>query len=763
MVGTTVSHYRIVEKLGEGGMGVVYKAEDEKLQRTVALKFLPLGQEVGDTDKQRFLIEARAAAALDHPNVCTVYEIDQVGDRMFIAMAYLEGEDLSRKLSSGPLKAEAAVDIALQVADGLSGARSRGMIHRDIKPANIRLTTGGRAVIMDFGVARLPGSTVLTDFGTSVGTPAYMAPEQLTGDEVDQRSDIWSLGAVLYEMLAGTPPFEGGYVAAILYSVLNQEPEPLSLNSPHAKPLNKIVLKAMAKDRSDRYLSVEEFMVALRNLSESSAAKTQQAGHFDPRGATIALTTTVVPVGPSLAVIPFENRSPDPENEYFSDGITEDIIGALTKIDGLRVASRNSAFQFKGQSADLALVGQKLRVGAVLTGSARFSGKRLRINASLSNVEDGFEIWSERYDRVIEDVFDVQDEISQAIAQAMQVELGVGSDTPNDRAAPGNLEAYNLYLKARYYAAKLTLDGLQEAIGHYSSAIVLDPGYALPRAGTAVCYAYLALHGWAPPREMMPRSMKHASEALELDPALGQAHMALGMVKHWYDWDLDGAESDYQKAIEINPNDVDSMSMYATLLAVQGRADEANQQVDQALALDPVSLDARRLKGYVLYLTRNFPKAVARAERTLAMDPTYFPANWTVGMAAVASGDNQKGLKAWRRSIELSPNDPISQAGNGWIAGLMNDKETAKRVADSFEKERRESYFSAYFLAWVWLGIGDQDRVMEYLEQAYEDREGLLVQIQAEALWDPMRDDPRFMALLARIDPAGMLARHADF
>ena len=663
------------------------------------------------------------------------------------------------QLKSGPLDPEEAIEIAIQIADGLGAAHARGMVHRDIKPANIRMTTGGLAVITDFGVARLPGSTALTDVGTSVGTPAYMAPEQLTGDEVDQRSDIWSLGAVLYEMLAGTPPFEGDYVAAILYSVLNQEPEPLALKSPHSESLQKILAKAMAKDRPERYQSVEEFKHDLRSLSDASTEVIQQGDHFDPRGATMAFTTTTVPVGPSLAVLPFENRSSDPENEYFSDGITEDIIGALTKIEGLRIASRNSAFQFKGQSPDVALVGQKLRVGAVLTGSARFSGKRLRINASLSNVTDGFEIWSERYDRVIEDVFDVQDEISHAIAAAMQVELGVGPAQPSDRNTPTDLEAYNLYLKGRYYAAKLTLDGLQEAISHYQSATKLDPSDALPRAGTAICYAYLALHGWAPPREMMPRAQKHATAALELDPALGQAHMALGMVKQWFDWDLDGAAVDYEKAIEINPNDVDSMSMYATLLAVQDRAEEAIQLVNRALALDPVSLDARRLKGYVLYLTRDFSKAVARAERTLAMDPTYFPANWTVGMGAVATGDNQKALKAWRSSVELSPHDPISQAGYGWIAGLLGDTELAQSIADSFVKERRESYFSAYFLAWVWLGMGNQDRVMDYLEQAYEEREGLLVQLRAEALWDPMRDNPRFMGLLARIDPGRMAGR----
>jgi len=298
MVGTVVSHYRIAEKLGEGGMGIVYKAEDEKLQRTVALKFLSLGHEVEDTSKQRFLTEARAAAALHHPNVCTIYEIDQVGDRMFIAMAYLEGEDLSRKLKSGPLDPEEAIEIALQVAAGLGVAHVRGMVHRDIKPANIRMTTGGLAVIMDFGVARLPGSTELTDVGTSAGTPAYMAPEQLTGAEVHQRSDIWSLGAMLYEMLAGTPPFEGDHVASILYSVLNQEPEPLALKSPHSEPLQKILAKAMAKDRSERYQSVEEFKHDLRSLSEASTEVTQQGDHFNPRAATMAFTTTAVPVGP---------------------------------------------------------------------------------------------------------------------------------------------------------------------------------------------------------------------------------------------------------------------------------------------------------------------------------------------------------------------------------------------------------------------------------------------------------------------------------
>ena len=441
MIGQIISHYRITEKLGEGGMGVVYKAEDTKLQRPVALKFLP-SNSLGDEEaKARFLREARAAAALQHPNICTIHEIDEADGHTFIVMAYLEGEELRKHIEKGPLSLDRLLDIAIQVARGLQEAHGKGVVHRDIKPATIMNSTTGQAVLMDFGLAQIASAaSKLTREGTTVGTSAYMSPEQTTGEKTDHRTDIWALGVVLYEMATGQAPFQGHYEQAILYSILHEAPEPITALRTGIPPeLERIANKCLAKRADERYQTVSDLLAdlgALKRSRESGAETRPSSGTKDAR--------------PSIAVLPFENRSRGEDDEYFSDGVTEDIISTLAKVEGLRVTPRTSAFRFKGESTAVRQVAEKLNVGCVLTGTIRRSGSRLRITVELIDASEDTQMWSERYDRVLEDIFDIQDEISQAIVNQLKRKLVGAAASPGATRRTSDFEAYRLYLQGRH-------------------------------------------------------------------------------------------------------------------------------------------------------------------------------------------------------------------------------------------------------------------------------------------------------------------------
>lgn len=750
MIGRTISHYKITEKLGEGGMGVVYKADDTKLKRTVALKFLPPSAAAGEEERARFLREAQAAAALNHPNVCTVYEIDEIDGQMFISMAYLEGEDLAHKLKAGALALEDALDTTIQIAQGLEAAHSKGTIHRDIKPANVMITMAGEAVLMDFGLARFPGAALLSMPGHTGGTAAYMSPEQASGKDVDHRADLWSLGVVLYQALTGRMPFPGQYLQAILYAILHEDPHEISVT--HISPdLREIIFRSLAKDPADRYQSATAMLAGLRNTQQGSVtAASMLTAPFVP--STEAESTIArLKRAPSVAVLPLRNMSLDPEKDFFSDGITEDIISALTKVRELRVAARNSAFQFKDQTPDIRDIGRKLQVDSVVTGSVRWSGNRLRLTVQLSNAAEGFEEWSGRYDRVLEDVFEIQDEISQAIVETLRCELLGEEAEPLVKRSTGDPEAYQLYLQGRHHHYRLSKEGFCKSIEYYKKAIALDANYAQPQVGMAISYAYLAMHGWEPAARVMPLAQEFGKRALAIDDKIGEAHHAFAAVRHWYEWDADAAEATYRRAIELNPGDVDSHTMYAVFLASQCRGEEALSEARRALVLDPMSLDVNRLIAYVYYLTRRYDEAIAQSRKLRELYPDYFAANWSVGMAAVAKGDLEIALASWRRAKDQAGQDPISEAGYAWTLGLTGRADEAREIIADFEKRRREGYFAAYFIAWAYLGLGDFEQIFAWLDQSYEDREGLLLQLKAESIWDPIRSDPRFEALLNRI------------
>ena len=743
MVGETISHYKVLSELGRGGMGVVYKAQDLKLQRPVALKFLP-SNSLGDEEaKARFLREARAAAALQHPNICTIHEIDEADGHTFIVMAYLEGEELRKHIEKGPLSLDRLLDIAIQVARGLQEAHSKGVVHRDIKPANIMDTTTGQAVLMDFGLAQIASAaSKLTREGTTVGTSAYMSPEQTSGEKTDHRTDIWALGVVLYEMATGQAPFQGHYEQAILYSILHEAPEPITALRTGIPPeLERIANKCLAKRAGERYQTVSDLLAdlgALKRSRETGEGKRQSSGTKDAR--------------PSIAVLPFENRSRGEDDEYFSDGVTEDIISALGKVEGLRVTPRTSAFRFKGESTAVRQVAEKLNVGCVLTGTIRRAGRRLRITVELIDAAEDTQMWSERYDRVLEDIFDIQDEISQAIVKQLKRKLVGAVASPGATRRTADFEAYRLYLQGQHNVVKFSESGIRQGLSCFERALATDSNYPEPHAGLADAYALLGMLGYARPADVMVKAKAEAVRALEMDETTADAHASLGLVRHWYDWDFAGAEQSYRRAVGLNPADPVPRGYLGVLLGETGRPAEGVAELRTAVQLDPLSPFVNRILCLLLVYARDFEAALEQARKTLDIDPTYFQARWHMSTAWHFLGRPDEALRTIEAAVPLAPKDPVTLGLLGMCQAVAGRQEEAPRTIDKLKDLRAERYCAASPIAWVYAHLGDFNQAFQWLDTAFEERDGLLV-ILKHFPWpnEAFSQDPRYQELLRRI------------
>jgi serine/threonine protein kinase/Tfp pilus assembly protein PilF len=739
MIGRTISHYKILEKLGEGGMGVVCKAEDTKLKRTVALKFLS-PQAVGtEEDKTRFIHEAQSAAALNHPNICTVHEIGEYENQPFIAMECIEGESLKAKIKSGLLGVDEAVQVAIDIAEGLQEAHSKGIIHRDIKSANIMLTPAGRVKVMDFGLAKSSGGTQLTQSGTTIGTVAYMSPEQGRGEPVDHRTDIWSLGIVLYEMITGELPFKADYEQATIYLIMNEEPASVrSRRSDVPKELEQIIQKSLAKNPQDRYERIESFAADLRGLKDRATMKSKDDDSTKEEH--------------SIAVLPFVDMSPNNDQEYFCDGLAEELINALANVKPLRVAARTSAFSFKGEKHDVREIGEKLNVDTVLEGSIRKAGNRLRITAQLVNAADGYHLWSEKYDRTLEDIFAIQDEISLAIVDKLKIELLGEEASRLTKRGTENLEAYDLYVRGRFFWEKRG-EGLNKAVDYFKEAIEKDPKYAAPYAGIADSYNLLAFYGFLPAHDAMPKAKEYAQKAIEIDDTIAEAHCALAWIHQYYDWDFTKSEQEFKRAIELNPAYTPAHYWYSSTLFATGLLDDGQRENERAITLDPLSVQAYTVYGWNLIGQLQLEQSVEKLNRALELNPDYAHAHWLLGCNYYLLSRHEDALTEFQKAVTLSNRNPwmISTVGSVY-ARLGKTSEARKILAELVDRSQSE-YVQAFYFAYLYLGLGDLDEALAWLEKSFEARDPYLIlpAMAVEFTFEDHKNDPRLQAFLEKV------------
>jgi len=732
MIGQTISHYHILEKLGEGGMGIVYKAEDLKLKRTVALKFLPADLTRDEEAKTRFVHEAQAASALQHPNICTIHDIDETVDhQLFIVMDWYDGQTLKEKIAGGPLKTEEATSDTIQIAQGLQQAHEKGIVHRDIKPANIIITNDGVAKILDFGLAKLAGGAKLTRTGSTVGTAAYMSPEQARGLDVDLRTDIWSLGVVLFEMLTGKLPFRGEHEAAMLYSIVHEEPQPISSLLSDVPPDIKLsITNMLQKEPGERFQHMRELLSQLGAIKKKDEAESEK------------------PL-PSIAVLPFVNMSADPENEYFSDGLSEEIISALSKLESLHVTARTSAFRFRGKELDIREIGKQLNVSTVLEGSVRRAGNKLRVTAQLINVADGYHLWSERYDRELEDVFAIQDEISLAIVDKLKVRL-LGADKARlAKRYTENFEVYDLYLKGRYELSRLTEEGIKRSLDYFQQAIQKDPNFALAYVGMASVYNVHAIVGQFSSNETMPRAKSELLKALKLDESLAEAHAWLGEVHLQYEWDWSSAEREFKRAIELKPNSPEAHQFYADYLIVTGSMEQASIEIARARDLDPLSTIPNTILAYQLYVLRQFDQVIEHCRKMLKTEPSFL-LQLHLWRALRQQNRLSEALAECKKLFTLFISREVAEAMK-CVDDESGYKGAVRAAAKKLVDLSTQRYISPYLIATLFAHAEDDNKTLQWLEKAHEERDMVLYSIGVDPDLDRVRSSPRFTALLKKI------------
>jgi len=781
-------------------MGEVYLAQDTLLDRKVAIKILPAESHADEPAKKRLVIEARAAAKLDHPNICSVYEVGEADGRQFIAMQYVEGETLNVRAARKPLDVSEILSIATQVADALAEAHAHTIIHRDIKPANIILTRRGQAKVMDFGLAKSIGGTVdseaktesfLTAPGTILGTLPYMSPEQVTGDQIDARSDIFSFGALLYELVSGRQPFAGDSAAATASAILTHEPPSLSRFAAEIPDeLQRIVRKCLEKDREQRYQSARDLTIDLQNIrrqvesapveslsqsrlpskstaTERSPSVSRSKGWPQSRtllaiavlalvGAGIYLyfsrrqpVSTTLPIR-SLAVLPLENLSGDPAQEYFADGMTEAVTSELAKIGALRVISRTSAMQYKGVRKSLPEIARELNVDGIVQGSVLRSGGRVKITAQLIRGGTDQHMWSGEHVRELTDVLALQSDVARAIAKQVQIQLTAQETVRLSSSAKVNPEAHDAYLRGRFYWNKDAREDLERARNYFEEALSKDPLYAPAHAGLADYYSVLPFYTNARPDDVFPKAKESVARALQIDNSLAEAHGTRAYILTYYDWDWAGAELEFEQALALNPNDATLRHRYSRYLSSLGRVDEAVAELERARLLDPNDLVIKANVGVIYYFARQYDRAIDELKKVLSDHPDFGTAHWGLGLAYEQKKLYDEALVGLQKAAERKGTNSLASLGH--LYGVMGRKKEARDVLSELTKRAGQQSVSGYQLALVHIGLGDNEAAMEALQQAYREHATLLSYLKMDPRFDPLRSDPRFQDLLRKMN-----------